>query len=77
MTNKDLTTTFSNTMLGDSMLYKKREDVKFSADVKTSIDGRIKLLFTCDGGKFGTDEILDDYDLSVKELLDILQQSDV
>ena len=59
-----------------SMLYKNREDVKYSVDVKTSIDGRINLLFSCDGGKFGTDEILDEYNLSVKELLEILQNGE-
>lgn len=59
-----------------SMLYPNREDVKYSVDVKTSIDGKINLLFSCDGGKFGTDEILDEYNLSAKELLEILQNKE-
>ena len=53
-------------------LYKKQEDVTHSVDIKQK-DGKINLLFTADCGKFGTDEILDEYDITPYELLIILQ----
>lgn len=33
------------------------------------------LIFTCNGGKFGTDEILDTFELTALELLTILQNT--
>ena len=54
-----------------SLLYK--EDVTYSVEVIQD-NGNIHLLFTCDGGKFGTDEILDEYNLTPLELLKILQK---
>lgn len=60
-----------------SLLYKDEKDVKYSVEVKTTIDGKINLLFSADCGKFGTDEILDEHDLTVKQLLEILQANDV
>lgn len=48
-------------------------DYKISVEVKTFADGKVNLLFSCNGGKFGTDEILDEYDLTAEELLNILQ----
>ena len=58
-----------------SMLYPNKGNVKYSVDIKPEGD-KIKLLFSCDGGKFGTDEILDEYTVSVKELLEILQNGE-
>tara|TARA_A100001515_G_scaffold114482_1_gene95940 strand:- start:832 stop:999 length:168 start_codon:yes stop_codon:yes gene_type:complete len=34
---------------------------------------RLHLEFYTDTGKFGTEELLDDYDLTAEQLLDILQ----
>jgi hypothetical protein len=59
-----------------SLLYKNEEEVKHSVDIKTYPDGKLKLLFSADCGKFGTDEPLDEYELTVKELLLILQKHD-
>jgi hypothetical protein len=59
-----------------SLLYKNEEDVKYSVDIKTFPDGKLKLLFSADCGKFGTDEPLDEYELTVKEMLLILQKHD-
>lgn len=59
-----------------SLLYKDEKDVKYSVEVKTFPDGKINLLFSADCGKFGTDEILDEHELTIKELLQILQKSE-
>ena len=56
-------------------LYKKQEDVTHSVEIKQE-DGKVKMLFTADCGKFGTDEILDEYELTALELLKILQGSE-
>lgn len=58
-----------------SLLYKDKKDVEYSVDIKQS-KGNINLLFSSDCGKFGTDEILDEHDLTVEQLLHILQESD-
>jgi hypothetical protein len=56
-----------------SLLYKDQKDIIYSVDVKTFPDGKVKLHFSCDGGKHGTDETVDEYELTVLELLKILQ----
>ena len=55
------------------MLYKDEEDMVYKVDV-SEIDGKVRLIFSCDGGKFGTDEILDMYELTPRELLKALQR---
>jgi len=55
-----------------STLYKIKEDVKVSVKI-TEKDGSINLLFNADCGKHGMDEILDEYDLTPKQLLEVLQ----
>ena len=55
------------------MLYKDEKDIVYKVDV-SEIDGKVRLIFSCDGGKFGTDEILDMYELTPKELLKALQR---
>lgn len=55
-----------------SLLYKDKKDVEYSVEIKQS-KGRINLLFSADCGKFGTDEILDEHDLTAEQLLQILQ----
>ena len=55
------------------MLYKDEEDIVYKVEV-SEIDGKVRLIFSCDGGKFGTDEILDMYELTPRELLKALQR---
>ena len=55
------------------MLYKDEEDIVYKVKV-SEIDGKVRLIFSCDGGKFGTDEILDMYELTPRELLKALQR---
>jgi hypothetical protein len=56
------------------MLYKDPKDIIYSVEVAKFPEGRIKFLFSCDGGKFGTDEVLAEYEMSIKELLHAIQQ---
>ena len=56
------------------MLYKDEEDMVYKVEV-SEIDGKVRLIFSCDGGKFGTDEILDMYELTPRELLKALQRN--
>jgi hypothetical protein len=56
-----------------SLLYKDQKDIKTLVEVKHLPDGKISFLFTCDGGKFGTDEIIDEYKVTQETLLEILQ----
>jgi hypothetical protein len=56
-----------------SLLYKKESDLKYSVELKTHPDGKVVLKFSADCGKFGTDELFDEYEFTVKELLSILQ----
>ena len=58
-----------------SLLYKKESDLKYSVELKTHPDGKVVLKFSADCGKFGTDETLDEYEFTVKELLTILKQN--
>ena len=57
------------------LLYKEAEDLTYKVDIKELEDGRLRLSFSADCGKFGTEEQLDEYLLTVKELLSILQKS--
>ena len=57
-----------------SLLYKDAKDIKYSVEIKQE-DGKVKMLFSCDGGKFGTDEILDEIEIEPKRLLEILQEN--
>lgn len=58
-----------------SLLYKDKSEVEYKVSISQE-NGKVKLRFTCDGGKFGTDETLDEYELTPKQLLDILQKTD-
>ena len=54
-------------------LYKDRDDITYSVELTKRDDGMIVLMFSCDGGKFGTDEIVGDfYFANTKELLSVL-----
>ena len=58
-----------------SLLYKKTEDLVYSAEIKErDDDGRIDIVFYSDCGKYGASEILDDFELTPKELLELLQK---
>lgn len=56
------------------LLYKNKKDVTTSVDFEFVEDGKIRLEFSADCGKFGTDEMLDGYLLTPKRLLQILQE---
>jgi hypothetical protein len=56
--------------------YKKEFELKYFVDVKTCPDGKVILQFSADCGKFGTEEMLDEYEFTAKELLSILQRHD-
>ena len=58
-----------------SLLYKPKEEQTYSVDIEQK-DGKVNMLFWSDCGKFGTDEIMDEHNLTVEELLQILQNSD-
>jgi uncharacterized protein (DUF433 family) len=45
-----------------------------TCEITYDIDTMIHLEFYTDTGKFGTEELLDDYDLTSEQLLDILQE---
>lgn len=57
-----------------SLLYKDLKDVTYKVKINKREDGdKVVMLFTADCGKFGTDEILDSFELTPFELLTILQ----
>lgn len=55
-----------------SLLYKDNKYLTYKVDIKQDL-GKIHILFTSDCGKFGTDEVLDSFELTPLELLTILQ----
>ena len=59
-----------------SLLYKDKKDIIYSVDFKTYPDGKVKLFFSCDGGKHGSDEFIDEYIITVSELLSLLRKHD-
>jgi len=60
----------------NEMLYKKAADVSYYVDVKTRINGNVELFFSADCGKHGTNEIIDEFEFTTKELLSILKKHD-
>jgi len=52
-----------------SLLYKEPEDVIYKASFKELPSGKIEISFTCDGGKFGTEEGVAEYVITPKALL--------
>jgi hypothetical protein len=56
-----------------SLLYKDKKDMTTFVEIE-NINGVVKLEFSSDCGKFGTDEILDEYTLTPERLLEILQE---
>ena len=60
-----------------SLLYKEPHEVITSVDIEDRCnEGKVKMTFWNDGGKFGTHEILDGYNLTPERLLEILQDRD-
>jgi hypothetical protein len=56
-----------------SLLYKDKKDMTTFVEIE-NVNGVVKLEFSSDCGKFGTDEILDGYTLTPERLLEILQE---
>ena len=56
-----------------SLLYKDRKDITTFVEIE-NVNGVVKLEFSADCGKFGTDEMLDGYTLTPERLLEILQE---
>ncbi|PRP68128.1 hypothetical protein [Nonlabens agnitus] len=55
-----------------SLLYKDPQNFKYTVDIEQN-DGEVNMVFWSDSGKFGTDEIVDEYHFTPKELLEVLQ----
>ncbi|WP_431166272.1 hypothetical protein [Tenacibaculum halocynthiae] len=58
------------------LLYPKEDNISYSVEIKTFPNGFVNLFFTSNGGKFGTDEVLAEYNLTPKRLLEILNDRD-
>tara|TARA_R110000751_G_scaffold85111_1_gene169982 strand:- start:366 stop:749 length:384 start_codon:yes stop_codon:yes gene_type:complete len=54
-------------------VYKDKKDMTTFVEIE-NINGVLKLEFSKDCGKFGTDEVLDGYTLTPERLLEILQE---
>lgn len=52
-----------------SLLYKEEKDLIYKVAFKELPSGEIEISFTCDGGKFGTEEGLAEYVMTPKDLL--------
>jgi hypothetical protein len=52
-------------------LYKPKSEIKYDVEI-TKENGKVKFEFSCDGGKFGTDEPLAEYEIDIERLLMIL-----
>lgn len=59
-----------------SNLYKKPEEINYNIEVEMLGNSNLRLSFSADCGKFGTEEQLDEYFLTVKQLLYILQKNE-
>lgn len=56
------------------LIYKEKDEITYQCDViKHEGSDHLFLMFTCDGGKFGTSEIVDEYEIDAISLLKILQ----
>mgnify|MGYP003655942979 CR=1 FL=1 len=49
---------------------------KITVESHVFSDGKIGITFISNGGKFGTDELLDEFELSAEQLLNILQANE-
>lgn len=55
-----------------NLLYPDEKDVKYSVHLQERNE-KVLITFSCDGGKFGTDEFLDEYELTPTELWTLLR----
>jgi len=51
-------------------------DNKIGVEIKNFEGGNVELTFISNGGKFGADELLDEFELSAEKLLNILQANE-
>jgi hypothetical protein len=58
-----------------SLLYKEAKDLKYRVEI-TVKEEVVNFSFAVDGGKNGTWEQYDEYELTVGELLDVLRNND-
>lgn len=58
------------------MVYKKESDMTYCVEIKTLTDGKVSLQFSADCGVYGTNELIDEFVISTKELLYILKKHD-
>ena len=58
-----------------SLLYKPESEQTMEVEI-TEINGKLRIDFSSDCGKFGTHEMLDGYVLTPERLLEILQDRD-
>lgn len=56
-----------------SFLYKKPEELNYKVYIKQA-DDKVILSFSADCGKFGTDEQISEFEVTVRELLSALQR---
>ena len=61
----------------EGLLYKNREDITTSVEIRHISGGKVVLDFSADCGKFSTEEMLDGYTLTAERLLMVLQHSDI
>jgi hypothetical protein len=59
-----------------TLLYPKPEETTYKIKVEMLGNSNLHLSFSADCGKFGTEEQLDEYFLTVKQLLYILQENE-
>ena len=57
-----------------SLLYKEAKDLKYYLEVRQEED-KVVISFSADCGKFGTNEQLDEYILSVDNFLRLLEEA--
>ena len=57
-----------------SLLYKEAKDLKYYLDIKQEGD-RVVLSFSADCGKFGTNEQVDEYTLSIDTFFRLLEEA--
>ena len=55
-----------------SLLYPNEGKATLSMSI-TRVDNKINFLFESDCGKFGCDEIMDEHELTIKELMEALR----
>lgn len=57
------------------ILYVPTEDLKYEVSTKDIGLGSVQITFSCNGGKHGTDEIIDVIEINVLSLLNLLREN--